>query len=114
MMMRMLPRRRFAMLVVAALLLTALGSARLEAQHETSRPQVGDMAEDFELPSLDGATVKLSKLVEQGPVVLVVLRGFPGYQCPVCTAQVGQLLARAEQFEAEKARVVLVYPGPAE
>ena len=32
--------------------------------------------------------VKLSALAKDGPVVLVVLRGFPGYQCPACSQQV--------------------------
>ena len=59
-----------------------------------------------------GATVKLSKLSEKGPVVLVVLRGYPGYQCPICSRQVGELLKYADQFAKADAEVVLVYPGP--
>ena len=58
--------------------------------------------------------MKLSKLVADGPVVLIVLRGYPGYQCPVCTAQVGQFLSNAKKFDAVKARVVMVYPGSAD
>lgn len=81
---------------------------------EKSLPVVGDIAHDFELATLDGETVKLSKLTEEGPVVLVALRGFPGYQCPVCNAQVGQFLAKAKRFASTKSRIVLVYPGPAE
>ena len=46
-------------------------------------PGVGDKAPAFSLQSLGGETVKLSALTEQGPVVLLVLRGFPGYQCPI-------------------------------
>jgi peroxiredoxin Q/BCP len=76
-------------------------------------PKVGDIAEDFELNSLSGEKVKLSKLTDAGPVVLVVLRGFPGYQCPVCNQQVGQFLADAEKFQAAGAQVLLVYPGAA-
>ena len=45
---------------------------------------------------------------------LVVLRGYPGYQCPVCTAQVGRLISNAPQFAEAKATVILVYPGPAD
>jgi peroxiredoxin len=77
-------------------------------------PKVGDTAKDFELAALDGGTVKLSTLTEQGPVVLVVLRGYPGYQCPICNAQVGELMGKAEAFRDARAQVVLVYPGPAE
>ncbi len=54
-------------------------------------PQVGDKAGDFMLTTLDRKPVQLSKQLAHGPVVLVVLRGWPGYQCPICTRQVGQL-----------------------
>ena len=47
-------------------------------------------------------------------VVLIVLRGWPGYQCPICTRQVQDYIAEAEGFAAMKARVVMVYPGPAD
>src|SRR5262245_43074853 len=77
-------------------------------------PRVGETAADFEREALDGAKVRLSEVARKGPVVLVVLRGFPGYQCPVCTAQVGELMGKAKQIQAAGASVVLVYPGPAE
>ena len=77
-------------------------------------PKVGDTARDFQLKSIGGETVRLSKVAKQGPVVLVMLRGFPGYQCPLCTIQVGQLMNRAKQFADAKTRVLMVYPGPAE
>jgi peroxiredoxin len=51
---------------------------------------------------------------KKGSVVLVVLRGYPGYQCPICTAQVGRLVSDAPQFARAKAQVILVYPGPAD
>jgi thioredoxin-dependent peroxiredoxin len=47
-------------------------------------------------------------------VVLVVLRGYPGYQCPLCTKQVGELIGKADDFKKAGAQVVLVYPGPAD
>jgi peroxiredoxin len=65
------------------------------------------------LTTLDRKPVQLSQRLAEGPVVLVVLRGWPGYQCPICTRQVGEFIARAEQLKAAKARVMLVYPGPA-
>lgn len=86
----------------------------LAEEGKTRRPSVGDEAVDFELQTLQDEKVKLSKLVSDGPVVLIVLRGFPGYQCPACNAQVGQFLAKAKQFDSMKTRVVLVYPGPAD
>jgi peroxiredoxin len=76
-------------------------------------PAVGDTAKDFSLSAVDGEKVVLSRLQKEGPVVLIVLRGFPGYQCPVCNVQVGQFLASADKLKAAKANVVLVYPGPA-
>jgi peroxiredoxin len=105
---------RWALLGVSAVGLVWLaGHSPVLARDQAGRPEVGDAAVDFELGALDAEKVQLSKLVEDGPVVLVVLRGYPGYQCPVCNAQVGQFLASAEKFQAAKARVVLIYPGPA-
>jgi peroxiredoxin len=77
-------------------------------------PAVGDKARDFELADLQGDTVTLAELAKQGPVVLIELRGYPGYQCPACNAQVGQFLGKAKNFAAAHASIVLVYPGPAE
>lgn len=77
-------------------------------------PQVGDMAPDFELKSVTGMTVKLSTVASRGPVVLIVLRGFPGYQCPICNQQVGQYLAAADKLKKAGTQVLLVYPGPSD
>ena len=46
------------------------------------------------------------------PLALVILRGFPGYQCPYCVKQVHDFVDRASDFKAKNARVLLVYPGP--
>ena len=77
-------------------------------------PEVGDTAPDFELTSLSGDQIKLSDTLAKGPIVLVMLRGFPGYQCPICTAQVGQMINKAKQLQDAGANVLLVYPGPAD
>ena len=77
-------------------------------------PAVGDMAPDFELTSLSGDQVKLSDTLAKGPVVLVMLRGYPGYQCPICTAQVGGMINKAKALADKGANVLLVYPGPAD
>jgi peroxiredoxin len=50
---------------------------------------------------------------ERAPVVLVMLRGYPGYQCPMCTRQVADLRAQAGEIRKAGAEVLLVYPGPA-
>ncbi|ADB17782.1 alkyl hydroperoxide reductase/ Thiol specific antioxidant/ Mal allergen [Pirellula staleyi DSM 6068] len=76
-----------------------------------SPPAKGDVAKDFTLQTLDGTEVQLSKLNAKGPVVVVVLRGYPGYQCPACNAQTGEFIGAAKKFAAAKANVVLVYPG---
>jgi peroxiredoxin len=76
-------------------------------------PAVGQAAPDFELKALNGESVSLKQSLEEGPVAVVVLRGFPGYQCPVCTRQVGSLINAADAFAIKKARVILVYPGAA-
>ena len=81
---------------------------------QSAPPVVGAAAKDFTLESVEGGRTRLSELTKEGPVVLVVLRGWPGYQCPICSVQVGSLVGRAKDFEARSARVVLVYPGPKE
>jgi peroxiredoxin len=63
---------------------------------------------------VDGNAVRLSDELKAGPVVIVVLRGWPGYQCPFCTAQFADLLGDAKDFEAAGARVLVIYPGPAD
>lgn len=76
-------------------------------------PKVGDKAPDFSLKSLDDQTVGLSDLTAKGNVVLVVLRGWPGYQCPICDRQVHDFIASASGFAEAKTQLVFVYPGPA-
>jgi peroxiredoxin len=75
---------------------------------------VGSKVQDFELKKLDGSKIQLSKLNEQNPVVLIVIRGWPGYQCPICTRQVGSLVADEDKFKNSDAKVLFVYPGPSE
>ena len=76
-------------------------------------PVVGDKAPGFALKTLSGEAVTLESVKANGPVVLVMLRGFPGYQCPLCTRQVNEFAGQAKAFAAKGARVVMVYPGPA-
>jgi peroxiredoxin len=77
-------------------------------------PKEGQKAADFSLTALDGSTVTLSSELARGPVVLVELRGWPGYQCPFCTRQFGEYMAKAKDVEASGAHVLFVYPGPAD
>lgn len=75
-------------------------------------PTVGDKAPDFKLSTPEGKGVQLSEFTAKGPVVLVVLRGYPGYQCPYCNRQVQDFIQKSQSFAEAGAHVVLVYPGP--
>jgi peroxiredoxin len=75
-------------------------------------PAVGAKAPDFTLSTPTGTSVRMSTQQHGNNLVLVVLRGFPGYQCPFCQRQVHDFVAHAADFEAKKATVLLVYPGP--
>lgn len=89
-------------------------AAPMMAATMMATPRVGAKAADFSLRSLDGSTVRLTEAVARGPVVLVVLRGWPGYQCPFCTRQFGDYMANAAGFAKSGAQVLFVYPGPAD
>lgn len=91
-------------------LLTLLLAPRLSA----ATPTVGETAPDFTLNTLTGRSVKLSALPAKGQTVLVLLRGWPGYQCPFCTTQVYEYMGHAADFAARGVQVILIYPGPSE
>jgi thioredoxin-dependent peroxiredoxin len=111
----MVPIRTFGWLfsaLVGIILFTGVCQAQVGA--EVKALKRGDTAKDFEFQPLEGKKkVKLSALAKEGPVVLVVLRGFPGYQCPLCSRQVNDFREHAEEFSKLQAKVVFVYPGPA-
>jgi peroxiredoxin Q/BCP len=100
--------------VTLVALIAAVSLYAEPATQPVTPPAIGDTATDFDLQTLDGKSVKLSELTTSGPVVLIELRGWVGYQCPVCTKQVGQFIGQAKQFEKTGTRVVMVYPGSAE
>ena len=82
------------------------------AAEEGEPPPIGERAIDFDLPVVGGdGFVKLSKEYDEGNVVVVVLRGYPGSQCPFCSRQLSGLLNRAKALAQEAHRVILVYPG---
>src|SRR5258708_1743988 len=76
--------------VIAALALSCALSA--------APPSIGENAPDFELTSVLGPRVNLTELTARAQVVLVVLRGYPGYQCPYCQRQVMDFAQRAQAF----------------
>jgi thioredoxin-dependent peroxiredoxin len=91
-----------------------LASALQAADQAAGKPPaVGQKAPEFQLNNLDGKPVGLSDATKNGPAVVVVLRGYPGYQCPVCTKQFGELIGKAKGFAEQKATVIFIYPGPA-
>jgi peroxiredoxin len=75
-------------------------------------PDVGQKIIDFSLSTPDGHSLSLSSLTSKGTVVLVVLRGYPGYQCPYCQKQVHDFVENAGKLAGAGAQVLLVYPGP--
>ena len=77
-------------------------------------PKVGQEAPTFSLKSPNGDVVELHKLTASSPVVLLVLRGWPEYQCPICSRQMGQFFSKKAEFEKLGAHVVMIYPGPAD
>ncbi|MEM8944435.1 MAG: redoxin family protein [Planctomycetota bacterium] len=77
-------------------------------------PMVGQIAGDVHWTNAQGEKRSLSKLTAQGRVVVVVLRGWPGYQCPICSRQVGAFLDNKTQLNSLGVNVILIYPGPAE
>jgi peroxiredoxin Q/BCP len=95
--------RRFT-LGACALLLGATAFAQT--------PAVGAKAPDFTLMTPTGKSVQLARQEDGKPLVLVLLRGFPGYQCPYCEKQVHDFVEHASDFTAKNATVLLVYPGP--
>jgi thioredoxin-dependent peroxiredoxin len=105
---RDIPIVRLSLLLLAALLATP------DRSFAADEPKAGSPAPDFALDALGGGSIRLSNLTAKETVVLVVLRGWPGYQCPNCDRQVNDFIGSAAAFAEAKARVVFVYPGPAE
>jgi peroxiredoxin len=75
-------------------------------------PEVSSKAPDFTLSTPEGKPVRLSALNAKSTVVLIVLRGYPGYQCPYCQRQAHDFQIHAAEFAARGVELMLVYPGP--
>ncbi|MDZ7753103.1 MAG: peroxiredoxin-like family protein [Gammaproteobacteria bacterium] len=67
----------------------------------------GDVAPDFTLPNARGEQVRLSAMLEDGPVVLVFYRGA---WCPYCNLHLNVLHRSLPAIEALGARLVAVTP----
>lgn len=106
---RAFPRRILPSIAALALLCCAFSRPLRAAEI----PKLGESAPAFALKSLDGERVRLADLTARGTVMLVVLRGWPGYQCPICNLQVNDFITARAGFAGAKVQVVFVYPGPA-
>ena len=96
--------RKLWTFVVLTCVLGAFRSAFAET------PEIGQKAPEFTLSTPDGHPLRLSEFTAKGTVVLVVLRGFPGYQCPYCQKQVHEFLVNSGEFAAAGAEGLFVYP----
>jgi len=74
---------------------------------EESAKQVGDMAVDGELTGWSGDAVKLSKLWNEGPIVLMWYRG--GW-CPYCNIQLRAMQQSLNDIENAGAKLVVLTP----
>ncbi|GAA5508351.1 redoxin family protein [Novipirellula caenicola] len=102
--------------VAACLMFFAAIAANVHADDDgRSQPLAeGAKAINFELPVVGSKDfIELQQEYKKGPVVVIVLRGYPGYQCPLCSKQVNSLANRAKALAQEASRVILVYPGEA-
>ncbi|TWT91260.1 redoxin family protein [Stieleria varia] len=106
-------------LIVCCLTITlsALTSYPVSAQNTAEKTPTladGDKAPDFELPLVGSDDyLTLKDAIADGPAVVIVLRGYPGYQCPLCSKQVSSIANRAKALGQQAKRVILVYPGEA-
>ena len=93
--------------------LAAAPASQLTANNAGPQPPaVGEKAANFELPVVGADDyIDLKEQYAAGPVVVIVLRGYPGYQCPLCRRQVGALINRAKTLAKAAHKVILVYPG---
>ena len=83
-------------------------SAPVTAEIAANRAlNVGDRAPDFALPGVHGQTIRLSSLLEEGPVVLTFYRGT---WCPYCNTQLHDYQENLPEIEAAGARLVAVSP----
>jgi hypothetical protein len=92
----------FDRLLIATVLVAALAAVLplVAAGGAGKAPKLGEKAPPFSLLDLDGQRVTFDGELTRGPVVLVLLRGWPGYQCPFCTRQFADFLGHASAFEA--------------
>ena len=97
---------------VLALVMAFAWFASASASVAVEPPEVGEKAKDFKLKTPAGEEVSLADSLDSGPTVILLLRGYPGYQCPICSRQIGEFIAKSEEFKSAGASVIMIYPGP--
>lgn len=107
-----LSKRNFRFLSIFCNLVALCVAVVAVASAGAQTPATGAKAPNFTLSTPTGKSVSLAKETAKGTTVLIVLRGFPGYQCPYCTKQVHDFASHSAEFTAKKANVLLIYPGP--
>ena len=105
---------RITLKLFTLFLFIALIVGQVLAEKITKGPKESSIFPDFSATTMNGANFQLSKHLDEGTVVVIMLRGYPGYQCPVCSTQVAGYIAKAEEFENQDTPVVFVYPGELE
>ena len=76
---------------------------------------VGDEVPSVTLPVVansDAEELDLQAVAADSKAVVIFLRGYPGYQCGLCSQQVSGWVSSASKFASAGVPVVLVYPGP--
>ena len=102
-----IPHSLLLVLSLGALLASHLDGVKADER----KPESGDKATAFKSTDLEGKAFEFQPDKSGRWSVLVFLRGYPGYQCPICKRQVGELLAKSEELSSARADVVFVYPG---
>jgi thioredoxin-dependent peroxiredoxin len=98
---------------LTAALLLLLGCAASFSLAEDRNLESGDQAPPFKAKDLEGKPLEFQPDKSGRWTVLVFLRGYPGYQCPLCSKQVSELLAKSDALADARADVLFVYPGVA-
>lgn len=68
-------------------------------------PAKGETAPDFTLSTISGTPGQLSAEARQGITVLVILGGYPGFQCQFCQEQAHDFIFHAAEFAKRKTTV---------
>lgn len=71
--------------------------------HNTSVPDIGDMAPDFELPDIDLKMTRLSEYLGKGTLVLAF---FPAAESPVCTTEMCSFRDSLDELQSYESNVI--------